>query len=85
MEDNVTLDMNPEEEERLDVEFQYVIGHVTQRDVMADGELVVSAGTEVTAADAAAALAAGVLEDLAFAVGMGDRSTTEAHGRPDAV
>lgn len=69
-----------EDDERLDVEFQYVIGHVTQRDVLADGEVVVNAGTEVTAAEAAAALAAGVLEDLAFAVGMGDRSTTEAHG-----
>lgn len=82
MEDSVSPEMDAAEEERLDVEFQYVIGHVAQRDVMADGELVVSAGTEVTAAEAAAALAAGVLEDLAFAVGMGDRSTTEAHGRP---
>ncbi|HEY3414803.1 MAG TPA: hypothetical protein VGM51_17325 [Armatimonadota bacterium] len=83
MEDSVSPEMNAEEGERLDVEFQYVIGHVTQRDVVADGEMVVPAGTEVTAADAAAALAAGVLEDLAFAVGMGDRSSTEAHGRPE--
>lgn len=82
MDDDLKPQVESEEDERLDVEFQYVIGHVTQRDVMADGELVVPAGTEVTAAHAAAALAAGVLEDLAFAVGEGDRSSTEAHGRP---
>lgn len=69
-----------DEEERTDTEFSYVIGHVAQRDVAdEEGNVVVAAGTEVTAADAVAAVAAGVLEDLAFAVGMGDHSRIEPH------
>lgn len=83
MEEDLSVEMPAEESERLDVEFQYVIGHVTQRDVIVDGQVVVPAGTEVTAADAAAALAMDALEDLAFAVGLGDRSSTEAHSLPD--
>lgn len=83
MEEDLTPDMPVEESDRLDVEFQYVIGHVTLRDVVVDGQIVVPAGTEVTAAEATAALAMDALEDLAFAVGLGDRSTTEAHSLPD--
>lgn len=72
-------------DERLDNEFSYVIGRVTERDVRAQGQMVVPANTQVTAAEAAAALAAGVLEDLAFAVGMGDPSKTDVHAMPDEV
>jgi hypothetical protein len=74
-----------DEEERTDSEFSYVIGHVAQRDIVDDeGKVVVAAGAEVTAADAVAAVAAGVLEDLAFAVGAGDHSRMEPHGVKDA-
>jgi hypothetical protein len=83
MEDDLNGDMTPEAGERMDAEFQYVIGHVTQRDVVVDGEIVVPAGVEVTAAEATAALAVDALEDLAFAVGAGDRSSTEAHSMPE--
>lgn len=74
-----------ESDDRLDNEFQHVIGRVTQRDVVVDGQVVVPANTHVTAADATGALAAGVLEDLAFAVGMGDPSKTDVHGMPEDV
>lgn len=74
-----------ESDDRLDNEFQHVIGRVTQRDVVVDGQVVVPANTQVTAADATGALAAGVLEDLAFAVGMGDPSKTDVHGMPEDV
>jgi len=83
--DESRISTDAELDERLDNEFQYVIGRVTERDVVVDGQVVVPAGTQVTAAEAAAALAAGALEDLAFAVGMGDPSKTDVHGMPEDV
>lgn len=80
--------MEPEETEqgaRLDAEFNYVIGRTVLRDVTADGEVIAKAHTEVTAAEAAAALAAGVLEELALAVGGGDPSKTTIHAAADDV
>lgn len=71
--------------ERVDAEFNYVIGRTVLRDVTANGEMIAKAHTEVTAAEAAAALAAGVLEDLAMAVGGGDPSKTTIHGQSDDV
>lgn len=65
------------DDDRMEAEYDFVIGRVAQRDVVVDGEVVVPAGKEVTGADATAALSAGVLEELAFAVGMGDVSQTE--------
>jgi hypothetical protein len=80
--------MQPEETEqgaRLDAEFNYVIGRTALRDVVVDGEVIVRAHSEVSAADAAGALAAGVLEELAFAVGGGDPSKTAIHAAAEDV
>lgn len=65
------------EDDRMETEYQYVIGRVTQRDVVVGGTVVVPAGKEVTGADATAALTAGALEELAFAVDVADHSRTE--------
>jgi len=72
-------------DERVDAEFNYVIGRTALRDVAAGGQVIVKAYTEVTAAEAAAALAAGVLEDLALAVGGGDPSKTAIHAPAEEV
>jgi hypothetical protein len=80
--------MQPEESEqgaRLDAEFNYVIGRTALRDVVVDGQVIVRAHSEVSAADAAGALAAGALEELAFAVGGGDPSKTAIHAAADDV
>jgi hypothetical protein len=85
MDEMLTQPDDTEQDARLDAEFNYVIGHTTLRDVTVDGQVVVPANTEVTAADAASALAAGVLEDLAFAVGAGDPSKTAIHAPAEDV
>jgi hypothetical protein len=81
--EGLTPDTGPDA--RLDAEFNYVIGRTVLHDVTADGQLIARAHTEVTAAEATAALAAGVLEDLAMAVGGGDPSKTTIHASAEDV
>lgn len=86
MEDQNRTPANEQQrDDRLQSEFGYVVGRITERDVVMDGQVVVPKGVQVTAAEAAAALAAGALENLAFAVGMGDPSRTGVQAVPDDV